>query len=87
MEKDIRQRASRKVTISLTQEEWEMFYSYALVKGYGTAQGIASFARSAMVDKIARNAPTAEQKRRIDELIGNSQEGRFAPLHNTLEGN
>ncbi|MDR2663648.1 MAG: hypothetical protein LBC31_11690 [Treponema sp.] len=67
----MRQRASKKVTLSLTDAEWKEFYAYALVKGYGTSTGIASLARTAIVEKIARNAPTAAQRKRIEEIIGN----------------
>jgi hypothetical protein len=67
----IKKIASRKVTISLTEEEWKYFYAYALVKGYGTSAGIASLARTAIVDKISRNAPTAAQKKQIEELVAN----------------
>ena len=69
MENNIKQVASRKVTISLTEYEYRRFYAYALVKGYGTTGGIASLARVAIEDKISRNAPTRAQQREIDEII------------------
>jgi hypothetical protein len=61
--------ANRKVTISLTDVEYQQFYAYALVKGYGAGGGIASLARTAIVDKISRNAPTEAQQNRINEII------------------
>ena len=69
MEKIVKQRAIRKVTVSLTEVEYRKFYAYALVKGYGTMGGIANLARTAIVDKISRNAPTEAQQRQIDEII------------------
>ena len=69
MENDIKRLANRKVTISLTESEYRQFYAYALVKGYGAGGGIASLARTAIVDKISRNAPTKAQKILIDEII------------------
>jgi hypothetical protein len=66
----LKQAAKKKVTISLTEDEWRYFYAYAHVKGFGTSQGIASLARTAIVEKIARNAPTEAQKKRIEELVG-----------------
>jgi hypothetical protein len=62
--------AKRKVTISLTEDEWKFFYAYAHVKGHGTAHAIANLARTAIIATIARNAPTEAQARRIDEIVG-----------------
>jgi hypothetical protein len=70
MKEDPKQAAKRRVSIFLTESEYRHFYAYALVKGYGAGGGIACLARTAIVDKISRNAPTAAQQRQIDEIIG-----------------
>lgn len=70
MESKIKRIADKKITLSLTESEYRQFYAYALVKGYGAWGGIANLARTAIVDKISRNAPTAAQQEKIDEIIG-----------------
>jgi hypothetical protein len=57
------------VRLSLTEEEWKQFYAYAYVKGFGTNAPIAALARTAIISQIARNAPTAIQKERIEQII------------------
>ena len=69
MENNFKQVAKHKVTFALTESEYRQFYAYALVKGYGAVGGIASLARTAIVDKISRNAPTEAQQRQIEEII------------------
>ena len=65
----IKRPADRKITLSLTESEYRQFYAYALVKGYGAWGGIANLARTAIVDKISRNAPTEAQQKKIEEII------------------
>lgn len=69
MKNNIRRVADRKIILPLTESEYRQFYAYALVKGYGTRGGIANLARTAIVDKISRNAPTAAQQEQINEII------------------
>jgi hypothetical protein len=70
MKNDFKQVAKHKVSFFLTESEYCQFYAYALIKGYGAKGGIASLARTAIVDKMSRNAPTEAQQRQIDEIIG-----------------
>jgi hypothetical protein len=71
MKNSIKQPATHKVIICLTESEYRQFYAYALVKGFGTRTGIAALARTSIVDKMSRNAPTEAQQRQINEIIGN----------------
>jgi len=72
MENNFKQVARHRVSFFITETEYRQFYAYALVKGYGASGGIASLARTAIVDKMSRNAPTEAQQRQIDEIIGNA---------------
>jgi len=70
MANNFKQAARHKVSFFVTESEYRQFYAYALVKGYGSGGGVACLARTAIVDKISRNAPTAAQQRQIDKIIG-----------------
>ena len=70
MKENFKQVARQKISFFVTEFEYRQFYAYALVKGYGARGGIASLARTAIVDKMSRNAPTEAQQRQIDEIIG-----------------
>lgn len=83
---EIKQVARKKVTLSLTESEWDEFYAYAHVKGFGTVHAIANLARTAIVEKIARNALTDAQKQRASEIIHGTSKGRSAVLHNAPVG-
>jgi len=70
MKNNFKQEARHRVSFFVTESEYRQFYAYALVKGYGAGGGIATLARTALVDKMSRNAPTEAQQRQIDEIIG-----------------
>jgi hypothetical protein len=71
MENNFKQQvAKHRVSFFVTESEYRQFYAYAFVKGFGTNGGIANLARTAIVDKISRNAPTEAQQRQIEEIIG-----------------
>ena len=69
MENNFKQAAKHRVSFFVTESEYRQFYAYALAKGYGANGGVASLARTAIVDKMSRNAPTEAQQRQIDEII------------------
>jgi len=70
MKSNFKQAAKQRISFFVTESEYRQIYAYALAKGYGSGKGVASLARTAIVDKMARNAPTEAQQRQINEIIG-----------------